>query len=49
MLRKELDRRLERAGHQFEWVDIMLELKVLQNAAVGKSGCLLLVRTAAVG
>jgi hypothetical protein len=46
---KELDRRLERAGHQFEWVNIMRDLKALQNVPVEESGRSLLVRTTAVG
>lgn len=49
VLRKELDRRLEQAGHHFEWADIMRDLKALQNVTVEESGRSLLVRTTAVG
>lgn len=49
VLRKELDRRLEQAGHQFEWADIMRDLKALQNVTVEENGRSLLVRTTAVG
>jgi len=49
VLRKELDRRLEAAGHQFEWADIKQDLKALQEATVEESGRSLVVRTACVG
>ena len=49
VLRKELDRRLEAAGHQFEWADIKRDLKALQEVTVEESGRSLVVRTASVG
>lgn len=49
VLRKELDRRLEAAGHQFEWADIKRDLKALQEVTVEESGRSLIVRTACVG
>ncbi len=49
VLRKELDRRLEAAGHQFEWADIKRDLKALQDVTVEESGRSLVVRTASVG
>ena len=49
VLRKELDRRLEAAGHQFEWADIKRDLKALQEVTVEESGRRLAVRTACVG
>ncbi|MCJ7603851.1 MAG: IS1634 family transposase [Desulfobulbaceae bacterium] len=49
VLRKELDRRLEQAGHQFEWADIQRDLKALQEVTVEESGRTLAVRTACVG
>jgi transposase len=49
VLRKELDRRLEAAGHQFEWADIKRDLKALQEVVVEESGRSLTVRTACTG
>ena len=49
VLRKELDRRLEAAGHQFEWADIKRDLKALQEVTVQESGRSLVVRTACIG
>lgn len=49
VLRKELDRRLEATGHQFEWADIKRDLKALQVVTVEESGRSLAVRTACVG
>jgi len=49
VLRKELDRRLERAGHQFEWADIKRDLKAMQEVTVEESGRALAVRTASIG
>jgi len=49
VLRKELDRRLEAAGHQFEWADIKQDLKSLQEVTVEEGGRSLVVRTACVG
>jgi transposase len=49
VLRKELDRRLESAGHQFEWTDIKQDLKALQDVTVEENDRSLAVRTACVG
>jgi transposase len=49
VLRKELDRRLESAGHQFEWADIKRDLTALQEVTVEENGKSLAVRTACVG
>ena len=46
VLRKELDRRLELAGHEFEWEDIKRDLKALQEVTIEESGRSLVVRTA---
>ena len=49
VLRKELDRRLESAGHQFEWADIKRDLSALQEVSVEENGKSLAVRTACTG
>jgi transposase len=49
VLRKELDRRLEAAGHRFEWADIKRDLQALQEVVVEESGRSLTVRTACSG
>jgi transposase len=49
VLRKELDRRLEEAGHQFEWEEIKRDLKALQRVTVEEDGRRLAVRTACAG
>ena len=49
VLRKELDRRLESCGQQFEWADIKRDLKALQDVVVEDNGRSLVVRTAGVG
>lgn len=49
VLRKELDRRLESCGQQFEWADIKRDLKALQDVTVEDNGRSLVVRTACVG
>jgi transposase len=49
VLRKELDRRLESAGHQFEWADIKRDLKALQEVTVEENGRSLAIRTACAG
>ncbi len=49
VLRKELDRRLEIAGHQFEWADIKQDLKALQEVTVEEGDRRLAVRTACLG
>jgi transposase len=48
-LRKELDRRLETAGHQFEWEEVKRDLKALQRVTVEEEGRRLTVRTACLG
>ncbi len=45
VLRKELDRRLEKAGHCFEWADIKQDLKALQEVRINDNGKSLAVRT----
>lgn len=49
VLRKELDRRLESAGHQFEWAEIKRDLRALQDVLIEDNGRSLLVRTACTG
>jgi transposase len=49
VLRKELDRRLEAAGHQLEWEEIKRDLKALQRITVEEEGRSLAVRTACAG
>ena len=49
VLRKELDRRLEQTGQQFEWADIQRDLVALQEVTVEENGRQLAVRTACVG
>jgi len=45
MLRKELDRRLEKAGHGFEWADIKQDLKSLQEITIEEKGKRLAIRS----
>jgi transposase len=49
VLRKELDRRLESAGHQFEWAEIKRDLRALQDVLIEDNGRSLSVRTACTG
>lgn len=49
VLRKELARRLESAGHQFEWEDIKRDLEALQEVTVEENGKSLAVRTTCLG
>ncbi len=49
VLRKELDRRLERAGYEFEWADIKQDLKALQEMTVEDNDKKLAIRTACLG
>ena len=49
VLRKELDRRLEEAGHCFEWADIKQDLKSLQEVVIEDNGKSLALRTECVG
>lgn len=49
VLRKELDRRLEKCGHSFEWVDIKQDLKSLQEVVIEDNGKSLALRTECIG
>jgi len=45
VLRKELDSRLEKAGHCFEWADIKQDLKALQEITIEDKGKTLVIRS----
>jgi hypothetical protein len=45
VLRKELDRRLDKAGHSFEWADIKQDLKSLQEVTLEEKGKRLAIRS----
>ena len=49
VLRKELDRCLEKAGYTFEWADIKQDLKALQVIEVEENGKSLVFRTECIG
>jgi transposase len=49
VLRKELDRRLELAGHQFEWADIKQDLKTLQETVIEDGKKQIAVRSKCLG
>jgi transposase len=49
VLRKELDRRLNSAGHVFEWSDIKQDLKALQQVTVEENGKRLAIRSECKG
>src|SRR3990172_850136 len=49
VLRKELDRRLEKAGHCFEWADIKQDLKALQEITIDDRGKTLAIRSECLG
>ena len=49
VLRKELQRRLEQAGHSFEWAHIKQDLKSLQEVAIEDKGKSLAMRTECIG
>ena len=49
VLRKELDRRLEEAGHCFEWADIKQDLKSLQEVVIEDNDKSLALRTECIG
>jgi hypothetical protein len=49
VLRKELDRRLEKAGHCFEWADIKQDLKALQQITIEDRGKTLAIRSECLG
>lgn len=49
LLRKELDRRLEQAGHNFEWADIKQDLRALQEITIKDNGKSLAIRSECLG
>jgi hypothetical protein len=49
VLRKELDHRLEKAGHDFEWADITQDLKNLQEIAIQDNNKKLAIRSECKG
>src|SRR5512140_3053628 len=49
VLRKELDSRLDKAGHSFEWHDIKQDLEALQEIAIAEQDKTLAVRTECIG
>ena len=48
-LRKELDSRLGKAGHCFEWADVKQDLKALQDTVIEDNGKTLSVRSECLG
>ena len=49
VLRKELDRRLDKVGHCFEWTDVKQDLKALQETIIEDKGKTLSVRSECLG
>ncbi len=49
VLRKELERRLNAAGHVFEWSDIKQDLKALQQVTIEENGKCLAIRSECKG
>lgn len=49
VLRKELDRRLLKAGHRFAWADIKQDLKALQRVTIEKDDRRLSIRSRSQG
>ena len=49
VLRKELDRRLEKAGHRFEWAEIKQDLKALQRVTIEENGRQFSIRSQSQG
>jgi hypothetical protein len=49
VLRKELDSRLEKAGHSLEWADIKQDLEALQEVTIEEQKKRLAVRTECIG
>ena len=49
VIRKELDRRLEKAGHCFEWANIKQDLKALQEITIEDRGRTLAIRSQCLG
>jgi hypothetical protein len=49
VIRKELDHRLAKAGHCFEWADIKQDLKALQEITIEDRGKTLTIRNECLG
>ena len=49
VIRKELDRRLEKAGYCFEWSDIKQDLKAMQEITIEDRGKTLAIRSECLG
>ncbi len=49
VLRNELYRRLEDAGHRFEWADIKQDLKAMQETTIEEDGKRLAIRSQCQG
>jgi len=49
VLRKELNRRLEKTGHSFEWANIKQDLKSLQEIVIEDNGKSLAIRSECIG
>lgn len=49
VLRKELDSRLEKAGHSLEWADIKQDLEALQEVTIEERNKTLAIRTECIG
>lgn len=49
VLRKELDRRLQKAGHEFEWDEIKQDLQNLQETCIKENGKTIYVRSQSKG
>ena len=49
VLRRELDRRLDKAGHRFEWADLKQDLKSLQEITIEENGKRLAIRSESRG
>jgi transposase len=49
VLRKELDSRLEKAGHSFEWADIKQDLDALEEVTIDEKNKRLAIRTECLG
>ncbi len=49
VLRKELDIRLEKAGHSFEWADIKQDLEALEEVTIDEQNKRLAIRTECLG
>ena len=49
VLRKELEQRLARAGHQFEWSDIKQDLRALKQIEIEEGGARFMIRSQCKG